>query len=66
MYLYSKFILYFQEYNGNGDSMDIDSWDDRNLSFESEEELRDYVKKQPSYSFRVKAVYRLDNDILTK
>ena len=61
---YSKFILYFQEYNGMGDSMDIDSWDDRNLCFESEEELKEYISKQPSYLFRVKAIYRLDNSII--
>lgn len=63
---YSKFILYFQEYNGKGDSMDIDSWDDRNLCFESEEELKEYIKDKPSYLFRTKAVYRLVNDILYK
>lgn len=64
--MYSKYILYFQEYNGMGDSMDIDSWDDRNLGFETEEELKEYVKDQPSYLFRVKAVYKLDNDILNQ
>lgn len=62
--MYSKYILYFQEYNGTGDSIDIDSWDDRNLGFETEEELKEYVKDRPSYLFRVKAIYKLDNDIL--
>lgn len=64
--MYSKYILYFQEYNGMGDSMDIDSWDDRNLGFDTEKELKEYVKDQPSYLFRVKAVYKLDNDILNQ
>ena len=63
---FSKFILYFKEYNGMGDSMDIDSWDDRNLGFETEEELKEYVNKRPSWSFRPKAVYRLDNSILSQ
>ena len=61
---FSKYILFYREYNGNGDSMDIDSWDDRNLGFETEEELKEYVSKQPSWSFRPKAVYRLDNNII--
>ena len=63
---YSKFILYFQEYNGMGDSMDIDSWDDKSLCFESEEELKECVNNQPSYLFRLKAIYRLDNDIINQ
>lgn len=62
--MYSKFVLFFNEYNGKGESMDIDSWDDNSKDFESEEELKEYVSKQPSYLFRPKAVYRLDNDIL--
>ena len=61
---YSKFVLFFREYNGVGDSMDIDSWDDKSKGFETEEELREYINKQPSYLFRTKAVYRLDNTIL--
>ena len=61
---YSKFVLFYREYNGVGDSMDIDSWDDKSKGFETEEELREYINKQPSYLFRTKAVYRLDNTIL--
>lgn len=60
---YSKFILYFQEYNGKGESMNPDSWDNRDLCFETEEELKEFVSQQLSYCFRLKAVYRLDNDI---
>lgn len=62
--MYSKFVLFYKEYNGKGESMDIDSWDDKSKEFESEEELREYISKQPSYLFRPKAVYRLDNTIL--
>lgn len=62
--MYSKFVLFFKEYNGKGESMDIDSWDDNSKGFESEEELKEYVSKQPSYLFKPKAVYRLDNDVL--
>ena len=61
---YSKFVLLYKEYNGVGDSMDIDSWDDKSKGFETEEELREYINNQPSYLFRPKAVYRLDNTIL--
>ena len=61
---YSKFILFFKEYNGVGDSMDIDSWDDKSKEFDTEDELREYVSNQPGYLFRPKAVYRLDNTIL--
>lgn len=61
---YSKFVLFYREYNGVGDSMDIDSWDDKSKGFETEEELREYINNQPSYLFRTKAVYRLDNTIL--
>ena len=61
---YSKFVLFFREYNGVGDSMDIDSWDDKSKEFDTEDELREYVSNQPGYLFRPKAVYRLDNTIL--
>ena len=61
---YSKFVLVFREYNGVGDSMDIDSWDDKSKEFDTEDELREYVSNQPGYLFRPKAVYRLDNTIL--
>ena len=61
---YSKFVLFFREYNGVGDSMDIDSWDDKSKEFDTEDELREYISNQPSYLFRPKAVYRLDNTIL--
>ena len=63
---FSKYVLYYMEYNGKGESLDIDSWDDRSLCFETEEELKEYVNKQPSWSFRAKAVYRLDNSILNQ
>ena len=61
---YSKFVLFYREYNGVGDSMDIDSWDDKSKEFDTEDELREYVSNQPGYLFRPKAVYRLDNTIL--
>ena len=61
---YSKFVLFFREYNGVGDSMDIDSWDDKSKEFDTEDELREYVSNQPGYLFGPKAVYRLDNTIL--
>ena len=61
---YSKFILFYQEYNGYGESMDVDSWDDKSRGFDSEEELREYISERPGYLFRSKAVYRLDNNIL--
>ena len=61
---YSKFVLLYKEYNGVGDSMDIDSWDDKSKEFDTEDELKEYVSNQPSYLFRHKAVYRLDNTIL--
>ena len=61
---YSKFVLLYKEYNGVGDSMDIDSWDDKSKEFDTEDELREYVSNQPGYLFRPKAVYRLDNTIL--
>lgn len=63
---YSKFVLFYREYNGVGDSMDIDSWDDKNKGFETEDELREYINKQPNYLFKPKAVYKLDNTILSK
>lgn len=63
---FSKYVLYYMEYNGKGESLDIDSWDDRSLCFETEEELKEYVGEQPSWSFRAKAVYRLDNSILSQ
>ena len=61
---YSKFVLLYKEYNGVGDSMDIDSWDDKSKEFDTEDELKEYVSNKPSYLFRPKAVYRLDNTIL--
>ena len=44
--------------------MDPDSWSDSYLCFETEEKLKEYIKDKPSYLFRPKAVYRLDNTIL--
>ena len=61
---YSKCVLLYKEDNGVGDSMDIDSWDDKSKEFNTEDELREYVSNQPGYLFRPKAVYRLDNTIL--
>ena len=61
---YSKFVLLYKEYNGVGDSMDIDSWDDKSKEFDTEDELREYISNRPSYLFIPKAVYRLDNTIL--
>lgn len=59
-----KFILYCQEYNHSGESMNPDSWDDCQYTFSSEEGLKKFIDKQLEFLFRVKAVYRLDNDIL--
>ena len=42
---YSKFVLLYKEYNGLGDSMDIDSWDDKSKGFGTEEELREYISE---------------------
>ena len=59
-----KFILYCQEYDHSGESMNPNSWDDWQYTFSSEEELKKFVGEQLRFLFRVKAVYRLDNDIL--
>lgn len=59
-----KFILYCQEYNHSDESMNPDSWDDCQYTFSSEEGLKKFIDKQLEFLFRVKAVYRLDNDIL--
>ena len=59
-----KFILYCQEYNHIGESMNPDSWDDCQYTFSSEEGLKKFIGEQLEFLFRVKAVYRLDNDIL--
>lgn len=62
---YPKFILYGQEYNCKGESMNPDSWDDCEYTFVSEEGLKKFVGEQLEFLFRVKAVYRLDTDILS-
>lgn len=62
---YPKYILYCQEYNNNGESMDPDSWDDREYTFTTEEGLKKFVNEQFKCSFRVKAVYRLDVEVLS-
>ena len=61
-----KFILYCQEYNHSGESMDPDSWDDCEYTFESEEGLKKFVDQQLEFLFRVRAVYKLDNEILKR
>ena len=61
---YPKFILYCQEYNHSGESMNPDSWDDCEYTFVSEEGLKKFVGEQLEFLFRVKAVYRLDTDVL--
>lgn len=61
---YPKFILYCQEYNHSGESMDPDSWDDCQYTFSSRDELKKFVGEQLEFLFRVKAIYRLDNDVL--
>ena len=43
---------------------EIKKLSDRYLCFETEEKLKEYIKDKPSYLFRPKAVYRLDNTIL--
>ena len=63
---YPKLILYCQEYNHKGESMNPDSWDDYEYTFESEEGLKKFVDQQLEFLFRVRAVYRLDNDILKR
>lgn len=62
---YPKFILYCQKYNHMGESMNPDSWDDHEYTFESEEGLKKFVDQQLEFLFRVRAVYRLNNDILS-
>lgn len=61
---YPKFILYCQEYNHSGESMNPDSWDDCEYTFLTEEGLKSFVDNQLECLFRVRAVYRLDDDIL--
>lgn len=60
-----KFILYCQEYNHSGESMNPDSWDDCQYTFSSEEGLKKFIGEQLEFLFRVKAVYRLDTDVLS-
>ena len=61
-----KFILYCQEYNHSGESMNPDSWDDCEYTFMTEEELKRFVSEQFEFVFRVKAVYRLDDNIIKR
>lgn len=63
---YPKFILYGQEYNHKGESMNPDSWDDCEYTFMSEGELKKFIDSQLEFLFRVRAVYKLDNDILNR
>lgn len=63
---YPKFVLYCQEYNHTYESMNPDSWDDREYTFESEEGLKKFVDQQLEFLLRVRAVYRLDNDVLKR
>lgn len=62
---YPKIILYCQKYNHNGEAMDPDSWDDFQYIFDSEGDLKKFVGEQFPCLFRVKAVYRLDNYVLS-
>lgn len=57
-----KFILYCQEYNHSGESMNPDSWDDCQYIFSSEEGLINFINSQLDFLFRVIAIYRLDED----
>lgn len=61
---YPKFILYYQEYNHQGEAMDMNSWDDFQYYFDSEEELKSFINNKLEFLFRVKAIYRLDENIL--
>ena len=63
---YPKFILYAQEYNCSGESMNPDSWDDCEYTFLTEEGLKSFVGEQFECLFRVKAVYKLDDNILKR
>jgi hypothetical protein len=63
---YPKFILYGEQYNHSGESMNPDSWDDCEYTFATEEGLKKFVGEQFEFLFRVKAVYRLDTDVLSK
>ena len=63
---YPKFILYAKEYNHNGESMNPDSWDDCEYTFTSEDGLKKFVSEQLEFLFRVKAVYKLDEEVLKR
>lgn len=62
---YPKYILYGEQYNYSGESMNPDSWDDCEYTFTTEEGLKKFVNEQLEFLFRVKAVYRLDTDVLS-
>ena len=61
---YPKFILYYEEYNGMCESMNPDSWDDREYTFESEEDLKAFISKKFEFLFRVRAIYKLEEGML--
>ena len=63
---YPKFILYGQIYNHKGESMNPDSWDNCEYTFTSEEGLKKFIEQQLEFLFRVRAIYRLDNDVLKR
>ena len=63
---YPKFILYGAQYNHSGESMNPDSWDDCEYTFTTEEGLKKFVGEQLEFLFRVKAVYRLDTNVLSR
>lgn len=56
---YKNYIVIGYKYNGLGESADPDSWDNVKYDFNTEDEVKDFLGRNPSYLFRLKAIYKV-------
>lgn len=56
---YKNYIVIGNEYNGLGESADPDSWDSVKYYFNTEDEVKDFIDRNPSFLFHLKAIYKV-------
>ena len=56
---YKNYIVVGYRYNGLGESADPDSWDSVKYDFNTEDEVKDFLSRNPSFLFHLKAIYKI-------
>ena len=56
---YKNYIVIGYGYNGSGESDDPNSWDNEKYDFNTEDEVKDFLSRHPSWIFHLKAIYKV-------